>query len=61
MNRVQVTNKTIESILIELHLLRRELELLVPKEDLKSYSHPKRVLNSYEKALTQYPPVLSWR
>jgi hypothetical protein len=47
----------LQSILEEIRLLRTEVSLLFPHEDLKGYAHPSRIKRSYEKALKQYPPL----
>ena len=47
-------------ILDELRLLRREVDLLLPTEDIKEYAHPDRIKRSYGRALKQYPPRLVW-
>lgn len=55
------TSRLIQSILKEIRLLRREVTLLLPNEDLKEYVHPKRVINSYRKAVKKYPPAPVWK
>lgn len=47
----------LRSILREIRLLRNEVGLLFPYENLEEYAHPRRLKRSYEKALKQYPPV----
>ena len=49
--------KLLQTILEEVKLLRSEVSLLLPEDDLKDYSYPARVKRSYEKALKRYPPV----
>lgn len=51
----------LRSILEEIRLLRNELALLFPSEDLEGYAHAGRVKKSYARALKQYPPVSAWK
>ena len=51
----------LRSILAEIHMLRNELALLLPSEDVSDYAHATRIKKSYEKALKQYPPAATWR
>lgn len=53
--------KTLQAILEELRLLRKELILLLPQEDLEDYEHPERIKKSYQKAIKKYPPAPLWR
>ena len=39
----------------EIKLLRNEVSLFIPTEELKGYAHPERIKNSYKKAIKQYP------
>lgn len=50
------SQKLFQKILEELRLLREEVKLLLPQEDLESYANPQRIKNSYKKALKKYPP-----
>jgi len=54
---VTVSSKVIEDILAELRLLRNEITLLFPQEDLHEYAHPERIKRSYENARKRYPPA----
>ena len=47
----------LRAILEELRLLRNEMQLLLPQEDLKDYAHATRIKRSYRNALKQYPPA----
>lgn len=47
----------LRSILEEIRLLRNEVSLLFPYENLEDYAHPRRLKQSYEKAIKQYPPI----
>lgn len=49
------TNLILTEILKELRNLKKEVELIVPQEDLSDYSHPARIKRSHQKALKQYP------
>lgn len=56
------SNPTVlRSILEEIRLLRNELSLLFPSEDIEGYAHPARIKHSYEKAIKQHPPVSTWK
>ena len=57
LDKIPVPLKMIQAILEELRLLRNEVMLLFPQEDLKDYAHPDRIKRSYQKALKKYPPV----
>ena len=52
----QVLNKE-DLILEEIKLLREQVMLLLPQEDLDDYAHPRRIKKSYDKAVKQYPPL----
>jgi len=56
-NKIFISEKTLESMIKELRLLREAVELLIPQEDLKDYIHPERIKTSYKKALKKYPPA----
>jgi len=58
---ITVSPKLMRDILEELRLLRKEVMLLLPQEDLEEYVHPDRIKRSYEKALKNYPPVSLWK
>ncbi len=50
-------SKVLKSILEELRLLREEIKLLLPQEDLNGYSNPKQIKQAYQKAIRKYPPT----
>ena len=50
-------SQTLKAILEELRLLRNEVMLLFPQENLKDCAHPDRIKRSYQKAIKKYPPV----
>ena len=52
----QVLNKE-DLILEEIKLLREQVMLLLPQEDLDDYAHPRRIKKSYQEAVKQYPPL----
>jgi hypothetical protein len=54
---IKIPSKIIEAILEELRLLRNEVRLLLPQEELEEYTHPDRIRRSYQKAIKKYPPV----
>jgi hypothetical protein len=56
LTKKQNTTTLLKHIIEELHLLRQELNLIVPREDLSEYAHPKRIKRAYERAMLQYPP-----
>ena len=43
-------------ILQEIRLMRQELNLILPKDDLNMYEHTERIKQSYQNAIKQYPP-----
>jgi len=47
-----------ESILYELRMIRDEIALLLPQEDLEEYANVERVKQSYAKAIKRYPPAM---
>ncbi len=47
---------TLRTILEEIRLLRGQVTLLLPQDDLATYTHPDRIKRSYQKAIKQYPP-----
>jgi len=51
------TSGTMQAILEELRLLRSEVSLLLPQEDLNGYENPKRIVNSYKEAIKEHPPA----
>jgi hypothetical protein len=51
----KATTKILNDILNELRFLRNEISLFTPNENLKDYSNPKKILDSYEKARAKYP------
>ena len=63
-NNVQSTSpvfnsRMFSSILSELRLLRKEVLLLLPQEDLEEYVDENRIKKAYLKALKKYPPITS--
>ncbi len=52
-----VQTHTLQAILEELRLLRTQITLLLPHENLDEYTHPRRIKKSFENALKQYPSV----
>lgn len=49
--------KIVKDILDEIRLMRNEINLLLPNEDLKGYVHPERIKRSLENARRRHPPV----
>lgn len=56
-----VAPKILQDILGELRLLRLELTILLPHEDVVDFAHPRRIRRSYENAVKQYPPAPLWK
>lgn len=46
----------LKEILRELRLLRSEVALFLPYEDINGYAHPDRIRRSYGRAIKNYPP-----
>jgi len=60
--KITVSSEMMQSVLEELRLLRQEVLLLFPQEDLEDYAHPDRIRKSYQKATKEYPPAsLLWK
>ena len=53
----RLSSDVMENILKEIRLLRNEISLILPREELSGYSHPARVRRSYRRALKAYSPV----
>jgi len=51
------SSKVLKSILEELRLLREEIKLLLPQEDLEGYTNSKEIKQAYQKAIKKHPPV----
>ncbi len=55
--KTQTKGKTKEDMILdEIKLLREQVLLLLPQEDLNDYAHPQRIKKTYAKAIKQYPP-----
>lgn len=52
-----ISSKLLQAILEELRLLRNEMTLLLPQEDLEDYAHKDRIKTSYQKSIKKYPPI----
>lgn len=48
-----------KAIFEEIRLLRNEVSLLLPQDDLNKYANPKKICRAYEKAVKKYPPATS--
>lgn len=44
------------AIFEEIQLLRQEISLILPQDDLSKYQNPEKIKKSYQKALKMYPP-----
>jgi len=51
------SSKVLRSILEELRLLREEVKLLLPQEELGDYSNSKEIKKAYQKAIKKHPPI----
>lgn len=51
------SSKVLKSILEELRLLREEVKLLLPQEELDDYSNPKEIKKAYQKAIKKHHPI----
>lgn len=49
----------LKTILQEIRSMRKEMILFFPEDNLNEYIHPKRIKQSYRKAIKKYPPLLS--
>lgn len=45
----------LQSIFMELQIIRKELLLIIPQEDTKEYAHSARIKKSYQRALKHFP------
>lgn len=54
---VAIPSLLAKAIFEELKLLRKELSLVFPQDDLKNYSHAAKIRSSYKKAVKEYPPA----
>ena len=60
--KVTETPELLHAILQELRLLRNDMMLLFPQDNLEDYANADRVKDSYEKAVREHPPAsLSWK
>lgn len=44
------------AIFEEIRLLRQEISLILPQDDLNKYQNSEKIKKSYQKALKMYPP-----
>lgn len=58
---ISTQSRVMRTILEELRLLRNEVRLLLPYEDLEEYANSDRIRRSYQKAVKKHPPVRLWR
>jgi hypothetical protein len=54
----QASDKLFKKIIEEIKILRREINLIFPLEDIEEYKHPKRIKRSYERAIRKYQPSI---
>ena len=55
-NRV-IPSKILQTILEEIRLLRKEVMILLPQDNLEDYAHPERIQRSFQKAIKKHPPA----
>jgi hypothetical protein len=46
---------TLDKIYYELKALRQEIAMLLPREPLAGYAHPKKIMSAYKRATSKYP------
>lgn len=51
------SNDVFKTILEEIRLLRSEVSLLFPNEDLNDYANSERIEKSHQNAIKSYPPL----
>lgn len=61
MAKVSIETKILRNILEEIKLVRTEISLFLPNENLKEYTNSKKIMASYKKALKEYPPAPAWK
>ena len=52
------TRGLLNQVLREIRILRNEVSILLPSEDLEDYEHSDRIKRSYQKAIKKYPPAV---
>lgn len=52
-----VSSQILQNILNELRLLRNEIRILLPQDNLEDYANSERIQHSYQKAIKKYPPL----
>lgn len=50
------SSNVLKAILTEIRLLRQELNLILPQDDLETYENPERIRRSYQNAIKKYSP-----
>ena len=56
--KVKKQKNLLQHIFNEIRLLRSEVTLFMPDENLNWYAHPSRIKKSFERALRQYPRTI---
>lgn len=51
----KISSNLLQSIFKELQIIRKELSLIIPQEDIKEYAHSARIKKSYQRALKRFP------
>lgn len=55
MTKVQAKAPSLKEVLDEVRALRREISMFLPAESLEGFKNPKRILDSYKKAIAKHP------
>jgi len=53
-NQTSIQVQVLENLLEEMRLLRQDISILFPQDDLDNYENSQRIKDSYKKALEQY-------
>ena len=59
--RISTPPNILQDILGELRMLRSELALFLPYEDVDDFAHPRRIRRSYQNAIKRHPPASVWK
>lgn len=54
----EISADILEKILKGVSMLRKEVSLLLPQEDVEDFVHPERIKQSYRHAIKEYPPTV---
>ena len=51
------SEKVLEKIFEQVSMLRKEVSLLLPHEDIENFAHANRIKQSYRHAIKEHPPI----